>query len=270
MIKKALIGTAVLATLGTFVFGRDVLSYAKTWGSSVREAVKSEVPLDFEVKRAREMVENLVPDIRRCMQVIAEQQVDIEDLTKEVSRREVDLETQKEAMLKLKGDLQTGNSTFVYAKRTYSSEDVKRDLSQRFERFKVADDTLQRERKIVKAREDALVANQSKLEGMLVSKKDLEVQIEQLEARLKAVQAAETVSTLEIDNSQLSSAKKLIRELNKQLDVKEKLLDADGKFTGLIPVETKEEVPVDIANQVDEYFSGDSEINVVDLDTLKP
>ena len=48
-LKKSLIGAAVLVALGTFVFGRDALSYATTWGGTVRDAVKSEVPLSKSV-----------------------------------------------------------------------------------------------------------------------------------------------------------------------------------------------------------------------------
>ena len=254
MIKKIVLGSAAIVTLGVFVFGRDVLSYAKTWGSTVREAVKAEVPLEFEVQRANELVKDLIPDIRHCMHVIAEQQVEVEDVSKQVAQREQDLSSQKEAILTLRTDLDSGESTFRYASRSFTREEVQRDVAKRFERYKIAQETLGREKQILRAREQALEANQDKLEGMLVAKKDLEVQVEQLEARLKAIQAAETVSELHVDDTQLARAKKLIRELNKQLDVKEKLLDAEGKFTGLIPVETQEEPPTDIAQQIDDYF----------------
>ena len=268
MIRKTLFGTAILVGLGALVFGRDVFSYARTCGSSVRDAVKSEVPIDFEVERARKMIETLVPDIRHSMHIIAEQQVDIEHLTAEMDRKSEELGSQKRAILALREDLTSGNSTFRYASRTYTADDVKRDLATRFERFKVAEETFQRHDQILRAREKALAANQKKLEGMLVSKQDLEVQIEQLEARMKALQAAETVSTLELDHSQLARAKKLIRELNKQLDVKERVLDAEGKFTGLIPVESKAgaESSADIALRIDEYFGSETEATVVELD----
>ncbi len=252
--KKFVIGAAVLATLGTFVFGRDVVSYMKTAGNSVRDAVKSEVPVDFEVERARKMVEDLVPDIRRCMHVIAEQQVDVESLQKEIHESELAMKQQKEAMFTLRSDLESNETEFVYASRTYTKDEVRSDLAQRFDRFKIATDTVKRNTQILKAREKALDANREKLENMLSAKMDMEVQIEQLEARLKSVQAAETVSNLEIDNSQLTRAKSLIKDLNKQLDVKEKLLDAEGKFTGLIPVDTKVEEKRDVVKQMDEYF----------------
>jgi chromosome segregation ATPase len=221
----------------------------------VRKAVKAEVPLEFEIQRARELVENLVPDIRNCMHVIAEQQVDIENLHADIAARGGDLSQQKQAILALRGDLGSGNTQFVYASRTYTSEQVRRDLATRFERFKAAEQLLARDRQILQAREEALSHNEEKLDQMLVSKGDLEVQIEQLEARLNAVQAKQTVATLEIDDSQLAQAKKLIRELNKQLDVREKMLDAQGKFSGLIPVDTEPQIPVeDVTEKIDAYF----------------
>jgi peptidoglycan hydrolase CwlO-like protein len=257
MIKKAIIGSAAALVLGGFVFGREVFSYARTWGASVRNAVKAEVPLEFEIQRARELVENLVPDIRNCMHVIAEQQVDIEQLERDVAAKDRDMASQKEVILTLRGDLDSGKSNFRYASRTYTSDQVRRDLAVRFERFKAAELLIARDQQILQARKEALGHNEEKLDQMLVAKGDLEVQIEQLEARLKAVQAKQTVATLEIDDSQLARAKKLIRELNKQLDVREKMLDAQGKFSGLIPVEVEPQIPVDnITERIDEYFRG--------------
>jgi len=98
------------------------------------------------------------------------------------------------------------------------------------------------------------LANQQKLDAMLKSKQDLEVQIVQLDARLKTVQAAESVTALEIDDSQLARAKKLIAGLNRQLHVKEKLLDAEGKFTNLIPVDLESKESTDITSEIDSYF----------------
>jgi ribosomal protein L29 len=94
---------------------------------------------------------------------------------------------------------------------------------------------------------------------MLQAKKELEVKLEQLQARLETLRAAETVSKLSIDDSNLSHARQLIADLNKQLDVKQKLLDAEGKFAGLIPVEsttTAIDTSADtICEQIDAYLN---------------
>jgi hypothetical protein len=252
--KKAVIGVAAAAVLSTLVFGRDVVSYVKTFGSSAREAIKSEVPIEFEIQRARDMVANLVPDIRQCMHVIAEEEVNVEHLSKEIARAENDLGKQKDEILALRRHVDSGRQVYQTSSRAYSCNEVKRDLSSRFERYKTAETTIASKRQILTAREQSVVAAREKLEGMLNEKRNLEVQLENLDARLKTVQAAQTASSVQLDDSQLSRAKKLIGELNKQLDVAQKMLDADGKFTGLIPVEAACQVPEDLSNQIDEYF----------------
>ena len=256
MLKKGLFGLMIAGLLGTFVFGREAVSYFRAGCQNVRNAVKAEVPIEFEIERARSMVDQLVPDIRQCMHVVAEQQVDIEHLQESLARKETDIARQKDAVLALRTDLGSGKGTFVYASHSYSTSDVKRDLASRFERYKAAEEILAADRKILAAREQTLVANRDKLDNMMQSKKDLEVKLEQLQARIYTVKAAETVSQLAIDDSNLSHARKLISELNKQLDVKQKMLDVEGKFVGLIPVEKAQEtVPADLDRQIDAYFS---------------
>jgi hypothetical protein len=254
MLKKVLIGVAAAAVLSTLVFGRDVISYVKTAGCSAREAIKSEVPIEFEIQRARDLVANLIPDIRKCMHVIAEEEVSVEHLNQEIAQAEANLGKQKEEILALRRHVDQGGSTYQYASRTYSSNEVKRDLALRFERFKTAEATVASKRQILNAREKSVVAAREKLEGMIASKRNLEVQIENLDARMKTIQAAQTATSVQLDDSQLARAKKLIGDLNKQLDVAQKMLDADGKFSGLIPVDTTPVVPEDLSKQIDEYF----------------
>lgn len=256
MIKKGLLGLAVAALLGTFVLGREAVSYVRAGCQNVRNVVKSEVPIEFEIERARSLVEQLVPDIRQCMHVVAEQQVDIEHRQQALTQKENDVAKQKDAILALRADLGSGKSAFVYAKHSYTANDVKRDLASRFERFKAAEEILQADRKILSAREQTLIANRDKLESMMQAKKELEVKLEQLQARIHTVKAAEAVSQLAVDDSNLSHARKLITDLNKQLDVKQKMLDVEGKFVGLIPVETQAPaVPTDLDQQIDAYFN---------------
>lgn len=277
MIKQAVYGVAALGALASFVFGRDVWSYAKTWGNSVRQTVKKEVPVEFEVARARELVENLVPDIRNVMHVIAEQEVDVESLMAELDRKRTELASHRDAIQTRTADLKSGQASYIYAGQTYSVEQVRTDLAKRFDRFKIADETLKREQQVLDARQKALAANREKLDNLLAAKTDLELQLEQLEARLKAVQAAETVSTVSIDDSELTRAKKLIRELNKQIDVREKVMATDGKLTDLIPIEPKHTAPKDLESQIDAYFTPKAETNgtkseqkIVRLDALMP
>ncbi|MBS0263003.1 MAG: hypothetical protein JSS02_13745 [Planctomycetes bacterium] len=260
MFKKVLIGAVGTVVLSTLVFGRDAISYLKTAGSSARDAIKAEVPIEFEIQRARDMVANLIPDIRKCMHVIAEEEVSVEQLNQEIAAAEGNLNKQKEEILALRKHVDSGKSTYQYASRSYSANEVKRDLALRFERFKTAESTIASKRQILTAREKSVTAAREKLEGMIASKRSLEVQIENLDARMKTIQAAQTASSVQLDDSQLARAKKLIGDLNKQMDVAQKMLDADGKFVGLIPVDTTTNiVPEDLSRQIDEYFGKDKD-----------
>ncbi len=227
-VRKLLVGSAAVAGVGAFVFGRDMCSYVRTGAHAVRESIKREVPVEFEIERAKEMVKQLTPEIHRSLHVIAREEVTVEDLQKSIARRTSDLETQQSAILSLSGDLKTGATRLTYSGRNYSVKEVQKDLSDRFNRFKIAEDTLNRERDVLTAKEKALSAHRQKLEGMLSTRKDLEVEIERLQARLQSVQAAESMSNLQFDDSALNRAKSLVAELNKELDVRERVLDAEA------------------------------------------
>lgn len=270
MLKKLVIGTGAAALLGSLIFGRDVVSYGRTAWSATRDAVKREVPLEFEIERARTAVAQLDPTIKHTLKTIAEQQVDIEHMNKQIAQRTDDLQTAKEQMLTLKHDLDSGKSTFKYASIEYSVADVKRDVRTRFERYKAAEAMLERDRRIQKSRSQALFAHERQLDQMLTQKKDLEAQVEQLEARLQTIRAEQSVSAPEIDESALSNVKRLIAEVNKQLDVQEKMLDSSGKFgTGLIPVDTKPAVELgNVTAEIDEYFKPAQDKK--SADTVKP
>ena len=82
MLKKLVVGTAALAVAGGLILGSDALSYLRTFGGNVREAVKSEISVEFELDRIRDEVDSLMPEIRQHMTVVAEQSVDVKDLDK--------------------------------------------------------------------------------------------------------------------------------------------------------------------------------------------
>ena len=260
MFKKIVVGTVAAAALGTFVLGRDAASYLRTGVGNVQHAVRAEVPVEFEIDRARHEISQIVPEIEQCMHVIAEQQYDLEQRVSQLGERQARLEEQRESILALRSDLESGKKQFVYAKRNYSADEVRDDLSRRFDRFKLAEESLKRDGQVIEARKKALAANEDKLDSMLAAKKDLVVQIENLEARLDAVQAAETVSDLKFDDSQLSRAKELIRQLDQKIGTREKMLNNEGRFTGEIPVEANQEAKksVNVEQEIDTYFGGAS------------
>lgn len=253
MVKKVILGGAAATLLSLFFFGRDAASYVGTSVGWVKDSVKNSVPVEFEIERARRMVKDLVPDIRKNMHLIAKEEVEVERLEKQINENEGRLNKDKNEILRLKADLSSGGQdVFQYCGRRYTADQVKTDLSNRFERFKTNEATLASLREMQGARRRSLEAARQKLEGMLAAKRQLEVDVEHLEARLKMVEAAQTTSDYNFDDSQLSRAKELVTDLRTRLQVAERLVSAETSFHDEIPLNVT--APANIVDEVTEYF----------------
>ncbi|MFH1922035.1 MAG: hypothetical protein ABIP48_19390 [Planctomycetota bacterium] len=253
MIKKAIIGVGVVLVAGLFFFGRDAVSYVCTSAGYVNEAVHDTVPVEFQIQRARHLIEGLVPEIRKNLHVIAKEQVEVERLEKQIAESEARLAKAEEDIMRLKEDLATGQEKFTYAGRSYSVTQVKTDLANRFDRYKTSEATLASLQQIYGARQRSVEAAREQLEGMLAARRQAQVDVENLEARVKMIAAAQTTSDYNFDDSKLARVKELVSDLRSRLDVAEKLVDAEGHFQGQIPLE--EPVPENIVEQVTEYFT---------------
>ncbi|WP_199186828.1 hypothetical protein [Blastopirellula marina] len=269
MLKKIActgIGAAMLAGL---VFGTDAYSYIATTASRVGENVKNNVPVEFELDRARKMIQDLTPEIRRNMHLIAKEEVEVEKLQTRVADLQGKLTSSKADIVRLKNDLDTGSTYFTYAGHEYSRNAVQTDLAGRFERFKTQDATRVKLESILRAREQGLEAARAKLDGMLTARRQLEVDVENLEARQKMVEVAQTSSKFAFDDSHLSKTKRLIDDIRTRIDVAERMVDVDGELSGEIPLD--ESVVTDISNEVASYFGleveEDSDEAIVEIDT---
>jgi hypothetical protein len=126
-------------------------------------------------------------------------------------------------------------------------------LANRFERFKTNEATLVSLNDIRTAREKGLAAARAKLEGMLAAKRKAEVDIQNCQARLQMLEAAQTTSALALDDSRLSRAKNLISDVQTRLDVASKRLAAGAEVRSEIPLE--DPASENIEDKVADYFN---------------
>lgn len=253
MIKKVIIIGVVVLLVGIVVFRTSALSYVRTSAGYVTDSVRESVPIEFQIDRARGMIKDLVPEVRKNMHVIAKEEVEVQRLEDQIAKAEAKLEKEKGQLMRLKSDLDTGQDLFKYAGRSYSAGQVKVDLANRFERYKTGDATVASLQQIHGARVRSLEAARQKLEGMLAAKRQLQVEVENLEARLQMIEAAETTSQFQFDDSRLGRVKGLISDLRRRLDVAERLASAETDFHDEIPLEQAN--PDNIVDEVTEYFS---------------
>jgi len=252
MIKKLLVSVVAVTLVAGFLFGSNAMSYLTTSCERVSESVENSIPLEFQIDRARKMVRDLEPEVRRSMHVIAKEEVEVEQLDSRIRTSEAKAEKDKSEIMRLQSDLQADKSVFRYAGRTYSTSEVKQDLSRRFARFKTSDATMASLRDMRDARQRNLDAARQKLTAMMSAQRQLLVEVENLEAKLKLVGVAQASSDLQLDDSQLARAKGLMADIRAKLEVAAKLANADTTFHDEIILEGP--ATEDIAEQVAEYF----------------
>jgi chromosome segregation ATPase len=252
MIKRAILVGAGLGLTSLVLFGRDAASYVKTSYHRVTSTVQDQVPIDFQIDRARQMVKDLDPEIRNSMHVIAKEEVALDQLNQQLATNQDKADKEKKDILHLQADLGEKKSVYQYASHTYSCDEVKQDLARRFSRFKVADDTLGSMKQMRDARQKNLDAAQQKLGAMISARRKLEVDVQNLEAKRKLVEVAQASSDYVFDDSQLARAKDLINDIRTRLDVAAKLANADVNVQAEIPLD--DAAPADITDQVTQYF----------------
>jgi hypothetical protein len=251
-VKWGVMGTVGLGLLGGMLFGRDILSYAKSSAKSVRAVVKDSVPIEFELRRARDLLDGIIPEMQANIRVIATEEVEIAALKGEITKNKEGLNDEQSKIKTLRVALEQPRAQYAFAGRNYSHDEVKRDLAARFERFKESEVVLASKVKVLDAREKSLDAARQMLEKTAGEKRILEAKIEALAGQYRLVKAASTGSQIQVDNSKLAQTEKLIAQIQKRLDVAERVLAAESKFVEQIPVDTV--VESDLVAQVDEYF----------------
>ena len=83
--KLGLLTVGAVALAGAFVFGRDAFSYVSSSARSVQSAVKDSVPVEFQLRRARDLVDDIIPEMHANIRLIAQQEVEISRLTKDIA-----------------------------------------------------------------------------------------------------------------------------------------------------------------------------------------
>lgn len=253
MIKKAVFSSAAAMLLAGFFFGTDTFSYLTTSAGWVRSSVKDSVPLEFEIERARNLVKDLTSDVEKNMGTIATEEVQVERVKKQIQQLQDTLNSDRVGILRLQGELSTDKDNFEFAGKTFTKEQVKADLSNRFERFKTNEATLTSLNDMRTSREKGLAAAQEKLQGMLSAKRQAEVDIQNCQARLAMLQAAQTTSSVSVDDSRLSRAKSLISDVQTRLDVASKRLAASTDVRSEIQLD--DSASANITDRVADYFN---------------
>jgi len=263
LLKRSVIVVAGVAVVGSVLFGKDVASYVRSSAKSVRTVVKDSVPIEFELRRARDLLDEIIPEMHASIKLIAQEEVEVAGLNVGIASSEKSIEEEKVRIAKLRGALATPQARYCFAGQEYPRSYVKADLANRFDRFKESEVHLASQRRILATREGSLHAAMQLLERTRSRKRTLEDQIESLASQHRLVKAAAVGSHIQVDNSKLAQTEKLITQIRKRLDIAERVLAHESKFVQAIPVDAV--VETDLLTQVDDYFHERQQLASADL-----
>jgi len=251
-LKRSMIVVAGLSLVGGLLFGKDVVSYVRSSAKSVQTAVKDSVPIEFELRRARDLLEDIIPEMHANIRLIAQEEVEVAALNVDIAKSEKSIEEEQLRIAKLRDALGKPQAQYCFGSREYPRSYVKEDLARRFERFKEGEMVLAGKRRLLTTRESSLHAAMQLLEQTRARKRMLKDKIESIASQHRLIKAAAIGSQIQVDNSKLAQTEKLIAQIKKRLDISERVLAHESQFVQAIPVDAV--VEEDLLTQVDEYF----------------
>ncbi len=230
LVKYAVIGTGGAVLVGGLVFGRDLCSYVTTGSRAVQTAVRDNVPVEFELRRAKDLVDDILPEMHANIRLIAQQEVEIDNLRTDITRSHKSLGEEKVRLTSLRDALNKPAATFTLAGIEYSRDQVKEELARRLELSQEAESVLAGKARLLDNRAKSLVAAVQALNRTKQQKEMLVAQIASLESQHRLVQASSVGTNASIDNTKLAQSQKLIEQIRDRLDVAERVMAHESKF----------------------------------------
>lgn len=258
MFKKSLMGLGLLAVGSYLWMGTSVGSYVATGYHQTKAYFQGQVPIEFEIKRAKHLVDQLVPDIHKTKKAIAEDEVKIRRLESEVAKMDENLDSERSAILALKETLAKGLTSYRIGHQTVSHDALRGELNRRFNSYRRAEGVLEAKNQILVSQRNQLEATKDQYNNLIQSKQELETELATLEAKLKMVEAKKAENHLQIDDSELSRVRELINNINDRIEVEVKLSESDGKL--IKQIRTEDIPPVDLESQIDTYFKAERQV----------
>jgi peptidoglycan hydrolase CwlO-like protein len=262
--KLAIMGAVVIGLVAVLGFTK-VGSYSRTAWKEIREGAQNQVPIEWEIKRLKEQVAQLIPDLRKNLSIVAEQMAYVERLEREIQTTKANLATQDAVLVKMAQDLRTQETSFIYAGKVYNREQVGRKFVLDKKAFEIATQELDTKEKMLEIKRRELEAAKAKLDSVRQQEASLKLEIAQLEADFQNVQLAKTKNRFVVDDSTLDDVKKSIEELRFRLEKERNLARLEAEHFGNDTIEGVDRPaprPIeDIAREFLEQRNGNKVVN---------
>jgi len=227
-VKYGLVTAASVLVLGGLIFGTELMSYVRTSTGAVRETVRDSVPIEFELQRARDLINEILPELHANIRIIAEDEVEIAALENDLTATRDNVKQQRDQLAALRNTLQAQQVSYEVGDREFSRSELTERLAQRLTRVKDAEMLLASKEKLLENRKQSLHAAMELLDRARARKVELEQKVESLVAQHRLVQASSVGSRVQVSDTKLARADQLLADIQKRLDVAERVLEHEA------------------------------------------
>jgi len=253
--KMLFLTGAVLGGTGFLLFGTNLGSYLGTMASSVKESVVGAIPVDFEIKRAEGLIQKIDPQIDNCRRDVARAQVELEELNTSVGKLE-EVTAGEEKKLKSGARLLSseGAPEYVLASDTQTRRRYEHELQRTMDSYRNNTAILKTKRALIERQTQAVTVANQRLAAVRAEKENLIDQVRVLKTQQHWIQTmAANQKRFDLDDSALSQAREALTQVQKRLDVAQKMLENDMIAESDDPV-AKSEPGRDVVKEIREHF----------------
>jgi chromosome segregation ATPase len=260
LIKWITVGGLGAMVVGFVMFGTHAPSYLATVASQFREGVHDQIPIEFELRRAEQLIRDIDPQLAGAKRDVAQAEVDLERVQTEVVRLEQQIDRDEKRLRRtVEGlDGEVANAAFAPTSRRRAEQ----RLQHAFETHKNNVELLNGKRALIERQENAVFAARERLDAVRAERARLEELVSQLKTQkrqLDALAASRDAKELQLDDTALGRARDVLERVQNRLDVAQKMLESE-LWVELEPETVADLEPgQDVVAEVRAYFSGSAD-----------
>lgn len=253
--RRLLLAGLVTLAVGFLVFGTHLFSYVRTGYREARNRIRSTIPIEFEILRLEDLLEDLGPELHKVKERVAEEQVGIRHLERELQRLRQRGLTEREELRALRAALGQSTGEVRVGRLRYTRAHVEADLARRLDRIRALRGLIASKERLLQARRRALEAAKQKLARFDAERTRLAAAVEELRAELRELQTLQA-GTLKvaIDESRLDEARRLADKVRTRLEVARAMLANEQVLVPAVPAPTPTRAE-DVVAAVDAFLA---------------
>jgi chromosome segregation ATPase len=236
MFKKFFLFGSALALVAVAVCGIPNLRHGVSW---IENQVKDNVPVEYELDRARRLIKDTEPQIRECKRVIAQNEVQIEFLTAEVDRLFGSQSRLKDNLKLQHAALQENRSMYLLTSGSrVTRAQFERRVARTLGAAQAKDALISSKTAQLSALKSGLESARETLATLRAQKENLVAMAEALEAKLRENEAkkAQTLHP-DVDTSNFAKAREILEECQMRLAVEARIMENDEPLIDELPAE---------------------------------